>query len=287
MTERAFERFDLEAGARIGRLEHDPLGAPSERFTTYGLSLGAVVPIGAGWRLGLLGDLSSRAPVAEELYSDGPHLATRAFEIGDPALDSEKAFNLSATLEFEGERWSLAGTVYFTSFSDFIYQQATGDVEDDLPVFVYRQEDARFVGVDASVEWRAASWESGGLTLRGLFDFVDAELDVSGNDNLPRIPPTRYGIGAEMTFGVVTASLDYLRVEDQKETATLELPTQAYDDLQAYLGVELPVAADHRLTLFVSGKNLTDDEQRLHTSFIKDFAPAPGRTVEAGLRYLF
>jgi iron complex outermembrane receptor protein len=287
VAERDFGGFDLEAGARIGRLEHEPLGAPSERFTTYGLSLGAVVPLGAGWRLGLLGDLSSRAPVAEELYSDGPHLATRAFEIGDPALDSEKAFNLSATLEFEGERWSLAGTVYYTGFSDFIYQQATGGVEDGLPVYVYRQEDARFVGVDASVEWRAAAWEGGDLRLRGLFDLVDAKLDVSGNDNLPRIPPMRYGVGAQMSFGPVTASLDYLRVEDQDDAAPGELPTQGYDDLQAYLGVELPFAADHRLTMFVSGRNLTDDEQRLHTSFIKDFAPAPGRTIEAGLRYLF
>lgn len=287
MAERTFAGFDLEAGARIGRLEHEPLGAPRERFTTYGVSVGVVLPVGTGWRLGLLGDLSSRAPVAEELYSDGPHLATRAFEIGDPSLDAEKAFNLSATLQFDGERWSLSGTAYYTQFSEFISQQATGDVEDGLPVFVYQQEDARFLGLDLTLGWQAATWERGGLTLRGLFDFVDAELDVSGNDNLPRIPPMRYGVGAEVAVGFVTASLDYLRVEDQDETAPLELSTPGYDDLQAYLGVELPVAADQHLTVFVSGRNLTDDEQRLHTSFIKDFAPAPGRTVEAGLRYVF
>lgn len=287
MAERAFPGFDLEAGVRIGRLKHEPLGAPSERFTTYGVSVGVVLPIGVRWRLGLLSDLSSRAPVAEELFSDGPHLATSAFEIGDSALDSEKAFNVSATLDFDGERWSLAGTIYYTNFADFIYRQATGDVKDDLPVFVYQQEDARFVGLDASVEWRAVAWEGGDLRLRGLFDLVDAKLDVSGNDNLPRIPPMRYGVGAEVAFGKVTASLDFLRVEDQDDSAPLELPTQGYDDLQAYIGVELATVADHRLTLFVSGRNLTDDEQRLHTSFIKEFAPAPGRTIEAGLRYLF
>jgi iron complex outermembrane receptor protein len=39
--------------------------------------------------------------------------------------------------------------------------------------------------------------------------------------------------------------------------------------------------------MFVQGKNLTDDEQRYHASFIKDFAPQPGRTIEAGIRMRF
>ena len=33
-----------------------------------------------------------RAPRVEELYSDGPHLATYAFEIGNPNLKSEKIY---------------------------------------------------------------------------------------------------------------------------------------------------------------------------------------------------
>jgi iron complex outermembrane recepter protein len=39
--------------------------------------------------------------------------------------------------------------------------------------------------------------------------------------------------------------------------------------------------------VFVQGRNLTDDEQRQHSSFIKDLAPMPGRTIEAGLRARF
>ena len=39
------------------------------------------------------------------------------------------------------------------------------------------------------------------------------------------------------------------------------------------------------LELFLTGRNLTDDEQRYHTSFIKDFAPQPGRTIEAGVTF--
>ena len=33
-----------------------------------------------------------RPPRVEELYSDGPHLASYAFEIGNPNLKSEKIY---------------------------------------------------------------------------------------------------------------------------------------------------------------------------------------------------
>ncbi|MYJ75773.1 MAG: TonB-dependent receptor [Gammaproteobacteria bacterium] len=44
---------------------------------------------------------------------------------------------------------------------------------------------------------------------------------------------------------------------------------------------------DMTVDLFVAGRNLTDDEQRLHTSVVKDLAPQPGRTIEAGLSVRF
>ncbi len=284
--EREFENFSLETGVRIGRVSHEPSVGPDQDFTPFATSIGLVIPFSDGWTLGLLADYSSRAPVAEELYSNGPHLVTNAFELGDPDLDSETAANLSATLSYRADTWSLSATTYYTRFSDFIYEQSNGDIEDGLPVFIFQQEDATFAGVDLEVSARVAQWDNGELMLRGMFDWVDAEVDVSGNDNLPRIPPLRYGLGVETTFGLITASLDYLTVNRQNDVSERELVTDSYNDLRAYIGMEIPVA-DGSLNLFVNGKNLTDDEQRYHTSFIKDFAPAPGRTIEAGVRFIF
>ena len=284
--ERPLGDIDLEAGVRLGRVEHSPQSGSDVDFTTYAASLGFVVPLSPGLELGIVADLSSRAPVAEELFSDGPHLVTNAFEIGDPDLDSERAANLSATLRYTGENWRAAVTAYATRFSDFIYEAATGGEEDDLPIFQFQQDDARFLGLDAEVSATVARWDGGTLSVRGLLDVVDAELDIRGNDNVPRIPPLRYGAGLELNLGRISASLDYLRVTKQDDVAPQELETDAYNDLRAYLGADVPLG-DGTLQLFLSGRNLTDDEQRRHTSFIKDFAPAPGRSVEAGLRVLF
>lgn len=110
--ERAFESFDLEMGVRLGRVTHDPSVGGGDNFATYAASLGLVVPLSERLQLGLIADIASRAPVAEELYSNGPHLTTGTFERGDASLDNERAVNLSATLHYDGEVWSATATGY-------------------------------------------------------------------------------------------------------------------------------------------------------------------------------
>lgn len=284
--ERTFERFDLEGGVRLETVEVDPSTGDRREFDGYAVSLGMVLPIGNAWSLGLLADYTARAPIAEELFSDGPHLATRAFEIGNPDLDEEKALNLSANLRYAGERWFLNTSLYYNDFSDFIYEAATGAEEDGLPVFVYTQDDAEFVGLDFETRVTAFTWQGGELDVSATFDTVSGEVNAAGDDDLPRIPPTRYGLGLAGTWGLARFSLDHTWVREQDDVAAFELPTDSYRDLRAYLGVDLPVGGS-RITLFVQGRNLTDDEQRQHSSFIKDLAPQPGRSVEAGVRARF
>ena len=280
--EQPFDGFDVEAGARINRTSHDPTGAASTSFTTFSASVGFVIPVGEAL-LGLHGDYASRAPIAEELYSHGPHPATQSFEIGDTGLDAETALNGAATLSWGTEGLELSATAYATSFADHIYQYATGEVEDGLLVAYYGQADATYRGLDLSARARLATFDGGELSGRLLFDTVAAEIDVSGNDRLPRLPASRFGAGLELDFGRVTASVDYLRVFDQDEPAAAELPTDGYDDVRAFVGIDLGTKA----RLFLKGRNLTDEEQRQHTSYIKEFAPLPGRTLEAGFRLAF
>ncbi|TQV78759.1 TonB-dependent receptor [Exilibacterium tricleocarpae] len=286
--ERDIADWHIETGLRVETVEHRPSdsGLADTDFTNVSGSLGAIIPLTSDWTLSLQSDYSSRAPVSEELYSNGAHLAAGTFEIGDASLDEETAFNLSATLRYAGSNWYLAGTLYRTDFSDFIYRFNTGLEEDELPVLRYTQEDAVFTGFEAEAKAIVHQWGDGQLSVKAMFDTVTAELDISGNDNLPRIPPTRYGLGLAANWGVVNASLDYTRVDEQDDVAELELPTDAYDDVRAYVGAQFPLEQT-TLTVFLQGRNLTDEEQRNHVSFIKDFAPAPGRTLEAGLRFTF
>ena len=284
--ERSFSGFQMEAGARFDRVKHEPVTGGSDSFSGVSASLGAIVPLGEVWEAGLLADYSTRAPVGEELYSDGPHLATRSFEIGDRDLDEEKAVNLSASLDASGERWSMHGNLYYTEFSDFIYQRATGEEEGELVVRQFSQADATYIGLDLEAAATVAAWEAGDLEVSAFYDIVSADLDVSGNDNLARIPPERFGLGIALTWGSFGANLDYIHAFKQNDVADFELATGAYDDLRAYLGWYGGWGATS-MTVFLQGRNLTDEEQRLHTSIVKDLVPQPGRTIEAGVRVRF
>jgi iron complex outermembrane receptor protein len=38
------------------------------------------------------------------------------------------------------------------------------------------------------------------------------------------------------------------------------------------------------IRVFLQGRNLLNEEMRVHTSFLKNFAPLPGRALVVGLR---
>lgn len=292
VAEKAFATFELETGLRLEFLGHQPGDADLKDadYTSVSASLGALIPLSTYWSVSLQGDYSERAPVAEELFSNGPHLTTSSFERGDPSLDEERALGISASLHYNDPDYRLAATLYHTIFKGFIYSFNTGAVIEELPVFQYAQDDAIFTGFEVEAGAVIGKWSGGELLVRAMFDSVSAELDIPENDQLPRLPPSRYGLGFEARWSLgstlLDASLDYRHTQKQHDTTDFELPTDSYDDLSAYVGLEIPVNQS-ALTLFIAGRNLTDAEQRHHTSFIKDFAPAPGRTVEAGVRLSF
>ncbi len=284
--ERSFPGFQLEMGARFDSVEHDPATGDSDSFSGVSSSIGAIVPFDEVWEAAFLVDYSTRGPVGEELYSNGPHLATQSFEIGDPGLNEEKAINFSATLDGQGKRWSLYGSIYYINFTDFIYQMSTDEVLDDLVVRRFSQADAHFAGVDLEATVTMANWEGGQLEVSGFFDTVSVTLDITGNDNLPNIPPRRAGLGLALTSGKFNFNLDYIHSFKQSDVANLELESDAYNDLRAYLGWKT-IKGRTMVNFFLQGRNLTDAEQRQHTSIIKDLVPEPGRTIEAGVRISF
>ena len=284
--ERRLSELGLEAGLRYDRVEHAPAHGRSRDFSAGSASLGLIVPLGEGWEGTLLADYSSRAPVGEELFSDSPHPGTGVFEIGDPMLDHEHARNLAATISGGRDRWSLRGTFYYTDFADFIYQAATDEERDGFDVRRYAQADANFAGFEVEGRVIVAEWGAGRLDLGAFFDMVSPELDISGNDNLPLMPPDRVGVSLEFTSDRLRANVDYVRAAEQDDVAEFELPTEGYDDLRARIAWRFRPAA-MTVDLYLAGRNLTDDEQRLHTSVVKDLAPQAGRTIEAGLRMRF
>ena len=284
-TEYEFDGFDLESGARFERVQHDPTAGGGSSFSVFSASLGAVVPAGNAL-FGIEGCYSSRAPVAIELYSYGAHLAVQSFEIGNPDLDVESAWHGSASLSWSGDRASLNATAFAATFGDYIYAFADGTEEDGLPVRRFGQADAQLRGIDLAGSLTFAEFNGGSAALTFLADTVALTIDVSGNDNVPLVPPARIGMGLRLERGRYSADLDYLHVFEQSDNADFELPTDAYEDLRLHIAAEYELG-NAQVRAFLQGRNLTDDEQRHHSSIVKDMAPAPGRTLMIGAEVSF
>ena len=177
--------------------------------------------------------ISERLPVAEELYSDGPHLATGSIQVGDPNLKKETATHLDIGLRGVGRpvEWSVTGFV--TQYDDFIFLQDTGVVDpiDDLPIFAYIQQDADFVGIEAEVLAPIAKTQRGEIDLRLFTDLVRAEL--SSGEDLPRIPPLRYGARIQYHNERLFAGLEATRYDEQENIAPFETPTAGYNMVNA------------------------------------------------------
>jgi iron complex outermembrane recepter protein len=284
LGERAFERSSIELGLRGDQIEVAPEDAARRRFDTFSASLASRFDVGTAAHLQIGIDRSERAPTAEELFSDGPHLATGSFEIGDADLDSEVATRAELGLHWHNARIEARAAVYSTRFDDFIYLAATGDEEDELPVRVWTQADARFDGAEAEARLKLADGAAGAWSLRLFGDTVRARL--RDGDDLPRIPATRFGSELQWTHDAWRATLGAVHHARQRRVAEFERPSAAYTLLDAHLAYHWDVG-DIGWELFLDGSNLTDREARPHTSFLRDLAPLPGRGVAFGIRAFF
>jgi iron complex outermembrane receptor protein len=282
------QRFDrgglgFEGGLRFDKRSLDSLAGERE-FENVSASAGLFFRPSAPLFLGLSVARNERAPSEVELFAEGPHVATGAFEVGDLDLDSEVATSVEATVHYARGPFEADLHVYSARYDGFIDLRPTGidDVDSGLPIFEYVQTDADFRGFEAEAEYRF--WESGqrSLTLTGAADWVRASTDLGP---AARIPPWSVTAGLEWESARFDAGLEVRRVGEQDRTAAFERPTEGYT-LVSLKGAVRPFA-DRNVTVFAEASNLTDEEAREHASFQKDIAPLPGRSLRAGVTWRF
>ncbi len=310
----AFGKSRLQFGVRYEHISADASAAPGfgpARSRTFGNVSGSAgfiyTPVEA-YAVALNVAYTQRAPTYQELFANGPHAATNAFEIGDADLNPEQSFSIDLSVRKNLGRVTGAVSLFYNHFTDFIGQFATGAVfEDELPIFAYRATDAVFYGGEAELAFhliepitavaavsgrdgksvvvpaRPAGRQALDLVLKA--DYVRAE-NTSSNVPLPRIPPFRASAALNYSWDRFSASVEGQFAARQNRVSDFELPTDSYFLLGASLAYHLPVGPTD-VEMYVKGTNLTNAEARYSTSFLKDIAPLGGRGVVCGLKFTF
>lgn len=277
--------FQIEAAGRFERVdvESEPLGLERD-FDLFSGALSFVKETEGGLRGGLSVSRSERAPAGEELFADGPHIATQSFEIGDPDLRTESAvgIELFAGTEFAGGSFGVSA--YYQSFDDFIFLSPTGEEEDDLPVFEFLQEDAQFFGFEADLKLPLMDTDEFTLIADARASYVSAELDEGGD--VPRIPPVSLLGALEGQFDSFDVRGEVQWFGNQSNVAEFETETDSFAFVNLFLTWR-PLADNQSVVVQVAGENLFDATGRRHSSFTKDFVPLAGRNFKASVRFAF
>jgi iron complex outermembrane receptor protein len=310
-----FERFDLEFGIRqetqatspdqrshsVGGLYEVPL--PGElSYAPLSLSGALAWRVAAGLEARLQFNRAERAPDVQELLSLGPHLATRSFDVGNVGLTVETARDLDLGLAWRG-RWAeakvngfynpmlnyiyLANQDYFFDAEAQRFQLRCAELDRCLPVYGYSQADATFAGYEAqaSVLLPELPWGVPSVTI--FSDYVRGRFDAADLGDVPRLPPLRYGGQIGFEGSAFNAAVRLTRGQPQDHPGNNETPTAGYIQLYANFSYQWKFADRYRLTAFLRGDNLLNQEIRNSVSFLRNFAPEPGRSIEIGLRGSF
>jgi iron complex outermembrane receptor protein len=285
---RLMEALSVELG---GRVEHQAIdvdaAAPDFNDTALSLSAGLVQAWGdQGWSTALHLHRTERLPTATELYADGLHAATQAFEIGDPGLEKEVATGLEASVRRTAGRITGAASLFVTSYDDYISLEPTGEEKEGSAVFAIRAREALFYGGEAEMVLHLHDGDRHALDLTLGADLVRGRETETETD-LPRIPPWSLRAELRNQSGRLDWGLVARYTAEQDHTAPFEEPTAAYTLVAADVAYRVPLAEGLDLTLFAAVDNLFDEIARNHASFTKEEVPLAGRNVQAGLRLEF
>ncbi len=281
--------------------------AVSQQFSPFSLSTGAVWEYQPGYNLAIALSRSGRAPAAAELLSFGPHIGTSAYEVGalfryqangtapkielNPhAIDLETANNIDLTWRKLHGDVAIVLNGFYNQIDNYYYQAATGmaasvshDSADghqhvaELPLYITTAADAILHGAEAQLVWQfAPQWR-----WQQQLDWVRARL-VDGGD-LPRTPPLRYSSTLSWQSEPWLADVRFTALQRQDQVAAFEQATAGYGLIDASLSYFFDWQGQ-ALSVYAKGNNLSDRDVRVHTSFLKDKTPLPGRSFSLGIR---
>jgi iron complex outermembrane receptor protein len=284
-------RQRAEADSRIADLVAEagstsPVGSVpiTRNLTAKSASVGGNYEIVPGWRLGLDLSHSERVPSVEELFAFGPHGGSEQFLVGDPNLNIEKSNGAELHVQRTTGPVRIQGSVYYSKFSNFIFEAPTGAIQDGLPVYAQRQGKADYYGFE--VEADAKFGKAFGIDWSGELTSDAVRAKIANFGNAPQIPPLRVLGGITGTRGQVDGTVEVEHVWNQNDIAPNETPTAGYTMVNA--SFDWHAFAEHpELTLSLTANNIFNVNARRHASELKDYAPLGGRDIRLTARLGF
>ncbi len=280
-------------GTRVEQADINPIGMNGFSYTPVSASASALWKLNSQNSFNLAGTRSSRAPQVQELLSNGFHHATRSFEVGSTDLQEETSYNLDLGYKFNGNGFRAEFDLFHNWANAYIYQQRTGQFVDEegvgcaadvacFPVVQSDQADATFMGYESKLIFPLMENHYGLVDLTLFSDYTRGQF-VNGGD-VPRMPPLRFGFQLDHNKGNWNSNLRLTRGEAQEHPGAFDTATAGYVQLNLSTQYLIKQIKDVDVLVFAKANNLLDENIRNSTSYLRNFAPEPGRGGEIGVR---
>ena len=299
------DRLQLEAGLRydykylqVKRFSADrELLKPEYDFNNVSGTLGALYDLGYHLTFGLSATSAWRAPSVNELFSNGVHHSAATYELGDPDLNSEQAYNFEASVNYYGNnRLNGQLSLYYNFINEYIYLSPQPNpvltIRGAFPAFQYRQTDAIFKGLDLSLQYNLLP----NLILESKTALVRARNTVT-DDYLINIPADRFNNSLRYEFkqpgnvkrfsdtyvsfgGIYVA--EQTRVPEKTDEDFAPAP-EAYFLVHAGAGTTIKIGKQP-VEIGITGNNLLDTTYRDYLNRFRYFADEAGRLLMFRIR---
>jgi len=251
---------------------------------------------------------SQRAPQVQELFANGYHDATRSYELGNANLQMETSYNVDLGYKYKSD-WVQAELDLFNNWANnYIYQQRTGEFVPQgfiptygnaldqanascqagstsgacTPVTASYQADAIFKGYEGKLVFPIAEMGRRTLDLTLFSDYTNGTFVTGGA--VPRMPPLRFGLQWDYTDKSWSANVRFTRGAAQDHPGANDSTTPGYNLLTMGAEYKIKDFHDSKIMLFLNGNNLLNENIRNSVSYLRNFAPEPGRGAQLGIR---
>ncbi len=292
----------LNAGARVEQVRVASAGdaaggaaphfgaATERRYAPGSLSLGGRLSPAPGWQLSLSLGRTERAPAYYELFADGLHVATAAYERGNSQLGTERSRNAELGLAWTQGAQSFKANAFDTQFSRFISLDATGALQAvpgaaSVPVYAFRAVRAQMRGFELEGRTRLVQrpWT---LDLSAGLDSVRGD-NLDSHEALPRLAPRRLRLGLEAAWDGLHGGVTVRQMARQDRVPASDQATAGYSLLDLWASGRVAWGDD---THWFARLNNATDKLALNASAIatmRGLSPLPGRALTVGLRSRF
>jgi iron complex outermembrane receptor protein len=286
-----YRHLDVSDDAALG------VTAQTRTYNSVTGNVGVLYHVSAPVALVLNVGRGFRAPSSFDLFANGVHEGTVAFERGNPDLTTESSLNTDLALRVQSRAVSLEVGGFVNVVNDFIFTVPSGEVDaaSGFQIYDVTQGDARLTGFESAFAFHPTAY----LHLQATADYVVGQ-NTTTDEPLPSIPPFRATYTARFEggqFGALRECYFSLGGESNAKQTRLDpseaqfyatafdgagYQSQAYTLLNLGAGFVLPLG-QRGMHLDLSLRNVLNQRYADYLSRIKTNAldPGQGRNVIA------